>query len=50
MPANKQVNTRLPDDMIRAIKDMAKAEQRPVSQMIRVLLAQAIKARAGKDG
>ncbi len=45
MTAQKQINTRLPEELIRAIKTLAKSEQRTVSQMIRVLIGEAVKAR-----
>lgn len=44
-PKSKQVNARIPEDMLRVIDEYAEREDRPRSLMIRRLLAEAIAAR-----
>lgn len=48
-PQSEQVNARLSAEMLALIDEYAQAEMRSRSLMIRVLLAEAIIARQGKD-
>ena len=50
MPENltEMVSIRLPEDMMQELSRMAEGERRPVSMMTRILLEEAIAARARK--